>query len=362
MPTSRTGGVTPLPGVTSPPAVAVLLPCYNEGVAIATVVRNFQTALPGAIVYVFDNNSTDDTAAQARAAGAVVLAVRAQGKGHAVRQAFALIEADIYVMADGDDTYDAGAAPRMVQAVASGEFDMVVATRQSQENLAQENLAQENLAQSNSAWRGGHVLGNRIFNLLVASTFQRGFTDIFSGYRALSRPFVKSFPALAGGFETETEMTVHALQLQLPFMEIPAPYRARMDGSHSKLRTFSDGLRILGFIFRLLRHVRPMFLFSILALIGALVSFVMGAPVLVDYLETGLVPRLPTAVASASLMVIAALSLVAGIVLDSVAHGQHELKRLAYLSVARFTSAPWPLAEPNAYPDTARPANLAVST
>ena len=312
------------------PLIAVVLPCYNEGLAIGEVVRDFRHALPDAIVYVFDNNSSDDTAERAREAGAVVRHVREQGKGHVVRQAFALVEADIYVMADGDGTYDASLSGQMVEAVASGQVEMVVATRQSSDT---------------EAWRGGHVIGNRIFNLIVAGVFKRGFTDIFSGYRALSRPFVKSFPALAGGFETETEMTVHALQLQLPFEEMPAPYRARSKGSQSKLRTYSDGLRILGFTLRLLRHVRPMFLFTSLAAAAFFASLALGLPVLTKYVETGLVPRLPTAVVAASLMVIATLSLVAGIVLDSVAHGQHELKRLAYLSLARFAESPWPLAD-----------------
>jgi len=305
------------------PVIAVILPCYNEGKSIARCVRDFAVALPSAHIYVFDNNSRDDTVAEAERAGAIVHKVVAQGKGNVLRQAFAKLDADCYLIADGDGTYDARRAPELVAKVVDEGFDMVVGVRKSDEE---------------AAYRGGHVLGNRIFNSIVSSMFAGAFTDIFSGYRAFSRSFVKSFPALASGFETETEMTLHAIQLGLPCAEIATSYRARVSGSASKLRTYHDGARILWFIARLVKHLRPLFLFAAFAGLMALLSVLIGGPVVTEFWHTGLVPRLPTALAAASLMIIAAISLVTGVILDSVAYAQCELKRLAYLAVAPRSS------------------------
>lgn len=305
------------------PKVAVILPCFNEGAAITGVVEDFRAALPAADIYVFDNNSSDDTAAKAKAAGAIVRRVRQRGKGNVLRQAFAQVEADVYLIADGDGTYDAASAPELVATLWNERLDMVVGKREHGEEHA--------------AYRGGHQAGNRLFNWLVQHLFGEAFADIFSGYRAFSRPFVKSFPALATGFETETEMSLHAIQLGLACVEIPTRYGARDEGSESKLRTYRDGARILWYIVRLLKHTRPLFFFAMLAAVAALASLAMGTGVVIEFLETGLVPRLPTAVAAASLMIIAGLGLGTGLILDSIAYTQQETKRLAYLSISRIT-------------------------
>ena len=316
----------------TPPRVAVILPCLNEGPAIADVVASFRKSLPDAAIHVFDNNSTDNTIDEARAAGALVHRISDQGKGHVLRHAFAQIDSDVYVMADGDGTYDAAMAPRLVGALWERQLDMVIGTRQADRPAA--------------SFRGGHLTGNHLFNKLVQRLFGNKFTDIFSGYRALSRPFVKSFPALAGGFEIETEMCLHAIQLGLACEEIQTPYGARAPGSESKLKTVRDGASILWFILRLLSHLRPLFLAMILASLIALVSFGIGIPVVLDYIHTGLVPRLPTAVAAASLMIIATMGLATGIVLDGVAYTQLETKRLAYLAVNRRAPRDQPPPQP----------------
>jgi glycosyltransferase involved in cell wall biosynthesis len=304
------------------PHIAVILPCYNEADAIRGVVEAFRRALPDAAIYVFDNASTDATAAEAIAAGAIVRPVYQRGKGNVVRQAFARVEADVYVIADGDGTYDAARAPEMVRALIEGDLDMVVCTREHD---------------AADAYRRGHVAGNRVFNTIVRVLFGRVFVDIFSGYRVFSRPFVKSFPALATGFETETEMSLHAIQLGLPCAEIPTRYAPRMEGSASKLKTYRDGLRILWFIIRLVKHTRPLAMFATLGAIAALLAAVIGLPVVLTYLETGLVPRLPTAVAAASLVIIGAVSMATGVILDGVSYAQKESKRLAYIAVGHRT-------------------------
>ncbi len=303
-----------------PARVAVILPCYNEGKTIAKVVEDFRRSLPSATVYVYDNNSTDDTVAQARRAGAVIRHEALQGKGFVVRRAFSQVEADIWVLVDGDGTYEAGSAPELVQTLWSQQLDMVVGVRRP--------VAKE-------AYRAGHQFGNQLFNVIVKWLFGNAFRDIFSGYRALSRPFVKSFPSVAGGFEIETEMSVHALQLDLPTAELITTYHKRSDGTESKLKTYRDGGAIMLAIFRLLRHQRPFLMFGIIALVSALTALVVGIPLVTEFLKTGLVPRLPSAVLAASLMVIAAISLVTGVILDSVAHALAQQKRLFYLSVPR---------------------------
>ena len=304
--------------------MAVILPCYNEGQAIARVVAEFRAALPAADIYVFDNASTDDTAIQARAAGANVRRIAERGKGNVLRQAFAQIEADVYVVADGDGTYDAAQAPELIAALWTDRLDMVVGTREA--------------AEPGQAYRDGHQTGNRMFNWLIHRLFAGQFLDIFSGYRILSRPFVKSFPALASGFETETEMSLHAIQLGLPCREIATRYGARMDGSQSKLKTYRDGARILWFIVRLLKHLRPLYLATVLGAYIAALSVGVGTPVIVEFLQTDLVPRLPTAMAAAALMIIAVLGVMTGLILDGVAYAQQETKRLAYLAVDRLAS------------------------
>lgn len=301
--------------------VAVILPCFNEAEAVSTVVQDFRKALPGADIYVFDNDSTDGTVSKATAAGAIIRRVRQRGKGNVVRQAFAQVEADIYVLADGDGTYDASRASELVALLQNQHLDMVVGTRE-------HHGARE-------AYPEGHEAGNRLFNRAVQWLFGKSFVDIFSGYRVFSRPFVKSFPALAAGFETETEMSLHAIQLGLPCVEVQTHYKPRYGESVSKLKTYRDGFRILWFIIRLLKHLRPLFVFASFALIAAATSLVIGFGVIVEFTQTGLVPRLPTAIAAASLMIIAVVSLATGLILDGVAYAQQEMKRLAYLSISR---------------------------
>ncbi|WP_370691140.1 glycosyltransferase [Kordiimonas sp. SCSIO 12610] len=298
--------------------VAVLIPCFNEGVTIAKVVSDFRRVLPDAAVYVYDNNSTDNTAAVAEAAGAIVGTERQQGKGHVIRRMFSDIEADIYLMVDGDDTYDASAAPAMIEALIVSNLDMVTGLRQEV---------------GNGAYRRGHRFGNRFLTSLVARVFGRRTKDMLSGYRAFSRRFVKSFPALSLGFELETELTVHALELDLPIMDVATKYRERPDGSLSKLNTYRDGARIIRMIFRLIREGRPLAFFSVLSGFLVLLSTVLIYPVIIDYMETGLVPRFPTAVLASAVMLTALLSLVSGFVLDAVTRGRRERKRLAYLSL-----------------------------
>lgn len=302
--------------------IAVLLPCYNEEVTIAEVVRGFARALPAATIYVYDNNSTDATAARAAAAGAVVRREPLQGKGNVVRRMFADIEADVYVMADGDGTYDPNSAPDMVRLVAEEGLDIVVGARQESGDAA--------------AWSHRRRLGNRLLTAFVAKLFGKRFTDILSGYRAFSRRFVKSFPALARGFEIETELTIHALELRLPVAEIETSYIARPEGSQSKLRTSRDGARILRTILLLLKEERPFRFFGSISLVLAVVSIALAYPLLIEFLETGLVPRIPTAVLCTGLMLLAFLSLTCGLILDSVSRGRREMKRMAYLAVPAF--------------------------
>ncbi len=299
--------------------VAVILPCYNEAAAIAEVVRDFRAALPRAVVYVYDNNSRDETVENARAAGALVRRETRQGKGHVVRRMFADVDADIYVLADGDGTYDAASAPALVEKLVSEQLDMVVGSRLT--------------TYEGEAFRRGHRFGNDLLTGFLGLCFGRTFTDILSGYRVFSRRFVKSFPALSAGFETETELSVHALELRMPIAEVVTAYKARPAGSESKLRTYRDGFRILMMILNLFKEERPLAFFSIIAGTLALAAVVLSYPVFLTYLETGLVPRFPTAILSTGLMILACLSLTCGFVLDTVTHGRREMKRLAYLGI-----------------------------
>lgn len=299
------------------PSVAVILPCYNEEAAIAQTVAGFRAALPDAAIYVYDNNSKDGTIAAAKAAGAIVRSERMQGKGNVVRRMFADIDADIYVMADGDATYDAAAAPAMVARLVEEGLDMVVGTR---------------VHEHADAYRRGHVLGNKLMTGFLAGLFGRTFTDIFSGYRVFSRRFVKSFPVLSSGFEIETEISVHALELKMPVGEIETTYFARPEGSVSKLSTYRDGFRILKTIVTLYRIERPMFFFGWIAALFALLAVILSIPLAVTYAQTGLVPRFPTAILATGLMILSALNLFTGLILDTVVHGRREVRRLAYLA------------------------------
>ncbi len=299
------------------PRVAVLLPCYNEEAAIAQTVAGFRAALPDARIYVYDNNSADRTLEVARDAGATVRTERMQGKGNVVRRMFADIDADIYVMADGDATYDPTSASAMVARLVDDGLDMVVGTR---------------VHEVADAYRRGHVLGNRMMTGILAKLFGRSFTDIFSGYRVFSRRFVKSFPVLSEGFEIETEMSVHALELKMPVGELETRYFARGEGSESKLSTYRDGFRIGRMIVTLYRIERPLLFFGIIAAAFALLSVILAIPLGVTYAETGLVPRFPTAILATGLMILAFLNLFAGLILDTVVRGRREVRRLAYLS------------------------------
>jgi glycosyltransferase involved in cell wall biosynthesis len=297
--------------------IAVLVPCYNEEAAIARVVGDFRAVLPTAAIFVFDNNSTDRTVEVARAAGAEVFTEPHQGKGNVVRRMFTDIEADIYLLVDGDATYDAPSAPKMIDRLLRERLDMVVGSRVDQEV---------------AAYRAGHRTGNWLLTGFVGEVFGREVKDMLSGYRVFSRRFVKSFPVLSGGFEIETELTVHALELGLPVAEIETPYYARLEGSDSKLSTWGDGFRILFTIFKLYRAERPLRFFTVIGLLLALISVGLGIPIVVTYIETGLVPRLPTAVLAMGLMVLAFLSMAAGLILDTVTRGRREAKLFAYLA------------------------------
>jgi glycosyltransferase involved in cell wall biosynthesis len=298
--------------------VAVLVPCYNEERAIAKVVGDFRAALPDATIYVYDNNSTDRTVETAAKAGAVVRRETHQGKGRVVRRMFNDIEADIYLLVDGDATYDAPSAPTMIAKLIEERLDMVVGSRVDREE---------------AAYRRGHRAGNSMLTGFVAHMFGRAFTDILSGYRAFSRRFVKSFPILSGGFEIETELTVHALELELPVGEVATPYYSRPAGSASKLSTWHDGFRILWTVLKLYRAERPLALFGSFGIALAIVSVGLAIPIVVTYVEQGLVPRLPTAVLSTGLMLLACLSIVCGLILDTVTRGRREAKLIAYLAL-----------------------------
>lgn len=307
----------------SAPRIAVLLPCFNEEAAIGQTVAAFRAQLPAATIYVYDNNSTDRTAAVAAAAGAVVRNERMQGKGNVVRRMFADVEADIYVMADGDATYDASAAPAMVAQLVDEQLDMVVGARQSEVE---------------AAYRRGHRWGNRLLTGILARLFGRTFSDILSGYRIFSRRFVKSFPVLTAGFEIETEISVHALELKMPVGERITAYGARPEGSASKLSTYRDGWRILNTIITLFRIERPILFFGLIGATVAAVSVLLAIPLVVTFLKTGLVPRIPTAILITGMMILAFLNGLCGLILDTVVRGRREMRRLAYLA---HPAQPW---------------------
>ena len=308
--------------------IAVLIPCRNEAVAIGRVVAQFRQVLPGAVVFVYDNNSTDDTVAAARAAGATVRSETRQGKGNVVRRMFADIEADAYILVDGDDTYDAAAAPGMVRMLRESGLDMVTAAR---------------VTELAAAYRTGHRTGNLALTGLVTVLFGNRVRDMLSGYRVFSRRFVKSFPALSTGFETETEFTIHALELAMPMAEVSAHYKDRPAGSASKLHTYTDGLRILRTIVLLLKETRPLQFFFVGAAVLAAAALLLGVPVVTEYMRTGLVPRLPTAILATALIGLAFLSSTCGFILDSVARGRKEAKRMAYLAIPAVAALdePW---------------------
>jgi glycosyltransferase involved in cell wall biosynthesis len=295
------------------PRIAVLIPCFNEEAAVS----DFRKALPAAEIFVYDNNSSDRTITAAREAGAEVRSERRQGKGHVVRRMFADVDADIYVLVDGDATYDAASAPRMIDALVTDHLDMVVGFR---------------VDQAVAAYRPGHRAGNQMLTGFLSNVFGQAFKDVLSGYRVFSRRFVKSFPVLSDGFEIETELSVHALELALPVAEIETPYYARPEGSFSKLNTWRDGFRILGTILKLYRSEKPLRFFTAIGIFLMLVSISLAVPIIVTYLEEGLVPRLPTAVLSTGLMILAVLSVSSGLVLDTVTRGRREMKLLAYLA------------------------------
>ena len=303
--------------MTDQPRIAVVLPCFNEEAAIAETVAGFRAALPGATIYVYDNNSQDRTAEIARGIGAIVRTEHQQGKGNVVRRMFADVDADVYVMADGDLTYDPTAAPGMVAMLLDEQLDMVVGTRQHAVT---------------DAYRGGHVLGNKMFTGLLAGLFGRSFSDIFSGYRIFSRRFVKSFPVLSAGFEIETEMSVHALELKMPVGEVVTAYGARQEGSESKLSTYRDGWRILKTIAVLYRIERPVLFFGSIGALLLVAGVVLAIPLLLTFFDTGLVPRFPTAILITGITIVAVLCFFAGLILDTVTRGRREVRRLAYLS------------------------------
>ena len=303
--------------ISVPDKVAVLLPCYNEGLSIRKVVASFQAVLPSATIYVYDNRSSDNTADEARAAGAVVRAELWPGKGNVVRRMFSDVDADIYLMADGDGTYDASVAPQMLQRLVDEHLDMVVGTRRD---------VYEN------AHRMGHGFGNRLFNGLFRSLFGPLFNDIFSGYRVFSRRFVKSFPAVSSGFEIETEMSVHASQLRMPIAEMPTEYGARQEGSFSKLNTIRDSIRIMWTFLILFKEINPARFFGVLATVLSLAALGLAVPLFLTYLETGLVPRIPTALLATGMVLLAGIFMVSGLILDSVARGRLEQKRMWYIS------------------------------
>ena len=298
--------------------IAVLIPCYNEEVAVAQVVRDFGEALPQALIYVFDNNSTDATRANALAAGAIVRHVARPGKGNVVRRMFADVDADIYLLVDGDATYHAKSARGLVDMLVEENLDMVVGTR---------------VHEHEEAYRRGHQFGNRLLTGAMTRIFGGRFTDMLSGYRVFSRRFAKSFPAMSRGFEIETELTIHALELRMPYGELATPYGARPEGSTSKLSTYSDGMRILSTIFKLFAIERPLQFYGALAGLLAAVALALGIPLFLTYLEIGLVPRFPTAILSTGLVMLSAISFATGVMLETVTIGRREVKQLHYLAV-----------------------------
>lgn len=298
--------------------IAVIIPCHNEEIAIPQVVRDFRRALPTAQIYVYDNNSTDRTAEFAAREGAIVGFEPFPGKGYVMRRMFSDVDADIYVLVDGDDTYEAAAAPRMIHTLLEGNMDMVNGVR---------------VTEIKEAYRFGHRFGNQMLTGMVMGIFGRRFTDMLSGYRVFSRRFVKSFPALSSGFEIETELTVHALELRMKTAEVKTQYKDRPEGSHSKLNTIRDGIRIVRTIGMLIKEERPLLFFGVSSLLLVMLSVGISIPVIAEYLKTGLVPRFPTAILSASIMLLAFLSAACGLILDTVTHSRREIKRLAYLAI-----------------------------
>ena len=309
----------------SAPSIAVLIPCHNESTTIAAVVTGFRSALPDADIFVFDNNSSDDTATIAASAGAQVRRVGLQGKGHVLRRMFADIDADVYLLVDGDDTYDAASAPQLVDLLTAQSLDMVVAVR---------------APTAAAAYRRGHAAGNRVLTGFLSWLFGRNCSDILTGYRAFSRRFVKSFPVFSSGFEIETELTVHALEMSLPVGEVVTPYRGRPQGSQSKLSTYRDGMRILLTMVRLFSTERPFAFYGSASIVLAVISILLAIPVVQTYLQTGLVPRFPTAILSTGLMILAGLSFFAGLILSTVTTGRREIKALIYLQQQQKEPAP----------------------
>lgn len=300
------------------PRIAAIVPCHNEAASVGAVVCDLHVAVPDITVYVYDNDSTDDTAGVAAAAGALVRREPSRGKGNVVRRAFSDIDADIYVLIDGDDTYDASTCGELISALVDGPYDQVTGVRRQT---------------SDTAYRSGHALGNRVFNTLVSRIFGTRVTDMLSGYRILSRRFVKSFPAVSREFEIETELTVHSVQLRVPKTEIPIRFKDRTEGSESKLRTYHDGLRILRLIFELTRHERPLLYHGTLAFVLFAVGIGLGIPVVAEFFQTGLVPRLPTAVLASSLVILSVLVLMTGFILDGLRRNRQETARLFYLTL-----------------------------
>ncbi len=296
----------------------VLIPCFNECLTIGKVITAFKTALPGARIMVYDNNSSDNTAAEALAAGASVFVETMQGKGNVVRRMFRDIDSEFYILVDGDGTYDAGVAPIMLRIAMQNRIDLVNCVR---------------VSAIDTVYRPGHKFGNLLLTSMVKVIFGNRVRDMLSGYKVLSRRFVKSFPALSGGFDIETELTVHALELSLPIAHVPGEYKERPSGSVSKLRTYSDGLRILFLIAALIKHERPIQLFSAIAFVLFLLAIILGTPIMLTYLSTGLVPRLPTAILSTGLVTLSAFSFATGLILDTVTRGRLEARMLAYLAV-----------------------------
>lgn len=300
-----------------PLKIAVLLPCYNEATTVASTVESFRLVLPEADIYVYDNHSDDNTAETARQAGAIVRFELRRGKGEVIRRMFADIEADIYIMADGDNTYEASAAPQLVRTLTEDHLDMIIGAR----------------SLDPSAYPAGHRMGNRAFSGLINLFFGASLQDVFSGYRVMSRRFVKSIPVISYGFEIETEITVHALHQRIPIREVSTTYQSRPEGSNSKLRTMSDGIKILSFILFLLRDVKPLMFFSVLSLLMAFSSLFLGIPVINEFIETGLVERFPTAILASALGILSALCLLTGMILDNVSRGRQEYKSIRYLSI-----------------------------
>jgi len=303
-------------------SIAVVIPCFNEGISISKVISDFNKYLPEASIYVFDNNSTDDTVERAKGSGATVISVSNKGKGNVVRRMFADVEADLYIMVDGDATYDVSNCKDLINELYDNGLDMVVGAR---------------IHTDKQAYRAGHTLGNKVLTGCVKSIFGGSFTDMLSGYRVFSKRYAKSFPAMAKGFETETELTVHALELRMPYSEVEISYLSRMEGSTSKLSTYKDGLRILKTIIKLYSSERPLFFYGMLSLLFSVISVLLAIPLAETYVNTGLVPRLPTALLSTGIFLLAGISLTAGLILESVTIGRREMKRLAYLSIQKST-------------------------